>query len=165
MINTHETQITRSEEGNKLLITRDFSAALPKVWRAWTESDLLEKWWAPRPWKAVTATMDFSDGGKWFYAMTSPQGEKHWCRVDFHEIAPETSFKSSASFTDEAGTTNPAFPVMHWTVQFSGAGDTTHVNIEINFDSEADLQTIVQMGFKEGFTMAQGNLDELLAEL
>ncbi len=37
-----------------MLITREFSASQAEVWKAWTESHLLDQWWAPKPWKAVT---------------------------------------------------------------------------------------------------------------
>jgi hypothetical protein len=36
---------------------------------------------------------------------------------------------------------------------------------EIQYESLADLETILEMGFEEGFTMALGNLDELLPQL
>jgi hypothetical protein len=36
------------------------------------------------------------------------------------------------------------------------------VEITLSFDNEADLEKIIQMGFKEGFSMGLENLDELL---
>ena len=59
MINTLETKITRDPSGKKLIVTREFNAPLEKVWRAWTESSLLDEWWAPRPYKTETKSMDF----------------------------------------------------------------------------------------------------------
>lgn len=44
MINTLETKITRDPSGKKLIVTREFNAPLEKVWRAWTESSLLDEW-------------------------------------------------------------------------------------------------------------------------
>lgn len=166
MISTNETKIDKQSD-TSLLITRNFNSPQEKVWRAWTEKDLLDQWWAPRPWKAETKIMDFSIGGLWLYAMSGPNGEKAWCRVDFHAIEPKKSFTSDASFCDEEGNIDKSFPKMHWRVKFSSAtGDTTTtVTVNLSFDSAADLEKIVAMGFKEGFTMAQGNLDELLAAL
>src|SRR5690606_36527914 len=53
-------------------VKRSFDAPVDLVWSAWTEANLLAQWWAPKPWKAVTKDMDFREGGRWLYAMTSP---------------------------------------------------------------------------------------------
>jgi uncharacterized protein YndB with AHSA1/START domain len=163
MILTNETMFTKHPSGSKLLITRDINAPLDKVWRAWTEAELLDKWWGPKPWRAETKTMDFRDGGLWLYAMVSPEGEKHWCRVDFHTVLPPHGFTSTATFCDAEGNRTAGLPAMHWDNKFSAEDGTTHVYIELSFDSAADLEQIVQMGFKEGFTMGLSNLDALLA--
>ena len=39
---------------NRLIVVRDFDAPVDLVWRAWTESELLDLWWAPKPWRAQT---------------------------------------------------------------------------------------------------------------
>ncbi|HYW97118.1 MAG TPA: SRPBCC domain-containing protein [Bacteroidales bacterium] len=71
---------------NKVLVKKEFAASPAFLWAAWTESRLLDQWWAPKPWKAGTKTMDFSEGGSWIYAMTSPEGEEHWSRNDYLKI-------------------------------------------------------------------------------
>lgn len=38
------------------------------------------------------------------------------------------------------------------------------MTVDVTFNSEEDLQRIIELGFEEGFTMAHGNLDELLAQ-
>jgi uncharacterized protein YndB with AHSA1/START domain len=68
---------------NKLNVTREFDATVEQLWEAWTTSELLEQWWAPKPWKAKTKSMDFRNRGKWFYAMAGPDGTKQWCLVEF----------------------------------------------------------------------------------
>jgi uncharacterized protein YndB with AHSA1/START domain len=160
---TNETEIVKDPNNKQLNITRAFSAPVEKVWKVWTEADLLDKWWAPRPWKAITKTMNFTVGGFWLYCMAGPNAEKAWCRVDFTAITPGQSFDATASFCDEQGNIDKNFPPMHWHNVFSATAIGSKVEIVLSFDSEADLEKIVQMGFKEGFTMGLGNLDELLA--
>lgn len=163
MTSTHETRITKDPSGKKLIVTREFGAPVEKVWRAWTESSLLDQWWAPRPFKTETQSMEFSPGGRWLYCMLGPEGERHWCKFDFEKIAPQKNFTGLEGFCDEQGNTVPEPPPMHWFVQFTSNENTTTVTVDIAFNSEADLEKIVAMGFREGFTMAHGNLDELLA--
>lgn len=162
MISVNETKFTKDPSGNKLIVTRDFNAPLEKVWKAWTDRDQLDIWWAPKPWKANTMSMDFKDGGQWLYVMAGPAGEEHWCKVDFQTIEPQKNFTTRSSFCDKNGNTNADMPTMHWFIRFTSTGAGTAITVEIIFDSKADLEKIVEMGFKQGFTMGLGNLDELL---
>ena len=160
---TNNTAITKDISGKKLQVSRPFNAPVEKVWKAWTESELLEKWWAPRPWRAETKRMDFRNGGSWLYSMVGPEGDRHWCRVDFQSIVDGKSFSVKNMFCDEEGTPDPSFPDMNWIVNFLPTETgTTIVDISISFNSEEDLKKIVEMGFETGFSMALGNLDELL---
>ena len=151
------------KQNNKIRVTREFAASLSKVWAAWTQSELLDQWWAPKPWKAITKKMEFKNGGHWLYVMAGPEGEEHWCRADFKSISPNKNFKVSESFCDPDGKITNEFPIAYWDCNFSEAKNKTTLNIEIKYDSFADLEKYIEMGFKEGFTMALGNLDELLA--
>jgi uncharacterized protein YndB with AHSA1/START domain len=159
----NKTNIVKDASGKKLVITREFNAPKDLVWKAWTEQELLDQWWAPEPWKTETRTMDFREGGHWLYAMKGPEGEEHWCRADYISIDPGNSYTGKDAFCDSEGKPLPdAPPGMHWNCRFSASGSGTLVHVEVSFDSEADLEKIVEMGFKEGFTMAHGNLDKLL---
>lgn len=150
------------KENSTIKVKREFAAPLEKVWAAWTESELLDQWWAPKPWKARTKSMNFSVGGFWLYAMVGPEGTEHWSRADYTAITSLKSFKGEDYFCDEAGNLNPQFPKSIWSVIFTRSGDSTFVDIETKYEKLADLEAIIEMGFKEGFTMALENLDELL---
>src|SRR5579884_3740385 len=141
----------------KMVVTREFSASLANTWKAWTDKDLLEQWWAPRPWKAETKTMDFREGGHWLYCMAGPAGEKHWAIIDFKKIAPQKFFIAKDSFCDEHGNKNNQMPGMDWTVEFYPTTTGTNVQITIVFAAEKDMQTIIDMGFEQGFSMAHQN--------
>jgi uncharacterized protein YndB with AHSA1/START domain len=163
MIITKETIYTKDLENKKIKVTREFDAPVEKVWRAWTEKELLDQWWAPRPWKAVTMSMDFINGGTWLYYMEGPDGSRHYCRADYKSIVANKSYEGLDAFCDEKGNINTEFPRMHWKVVFDKAASGTKVDVEITFTSVEDLEKIIEMGFKEGFAAAHNNLDELLA--
>ena len=82
----------------KIYITREFNAPIEKVWKAWTEPALLEKWIAPKPWTAESKTLDFTVGGIWLYAMVSPEGQKHWVYAEFTAIENGSSFSQPVCF-------------------------------------------------------------------
>ena len=103
------------------------------------------------------------EGGLWLYYMQGPDDARHYCRVDFKNIITNKSFVAVDSFCDENGNITTDMPSMHWTNVFSPSGTGTKVEVEMTFDSEAALEKIIDMGFKEGFAAAHRNLDELLA--
>jgi hypothetical protein len=54
---------------------------------------------------------------------------------------------------------------MHWSLDFSTKDSLSIVEISIKLKTLADLEQIIQMGFKEGFTQALTALDNLLVTL
>lgn len=149
-------------ENNKVKVKREFAAPLSKVWAAYTESQLLDQWWAPKPYKARTKNMDFRNGGHWLYAMVGPEGTEQWCREDFLNITPLKRFTAIDAFCDVNGRIDTSFPTSKWDVQFTEKGGSTIVYVESTYDKPEDLQKYIEMGFQEGFTAALENLDELL---
>jgi uncharacterized protein YndB with AHSA1/START domain len=147
-----------------IYISREFSAPVEKVWRAWTEPALIEKWIAPKPWRAQTKIMDFTVGGIWLYAMVSPEGQKHWSYVEFTAIEHGSALSSINMFSDEAGTTTADGPRSLTETKFiSIAANKTRVDVVKIFTHEATVQMFVERGFKEGTIMGYEQLDELLA--
>lgn len=161
MISLNEMQITKDLPNKRFLIKRNFDASQAQVWRAWTESELLDQWWAPKPWRAETRTMDFRPGGSWLYAMVGPDNTRHWAKVNYLAIEPKHRFTVVDTFCDENGNPNDELPNMNWNIQFIPDGNGTTVQIEIKFKEVADLNKIVEMGFEEGFTAALMNLQDL----
>ena len=162
MANNMKTQISKDLQNRKLIIKREFNAALESVWSAWTESNLLDQWWAPKPWVAKTKSLNFVEGGNWLYAMTGPDGTKIWSLVEFISIKQNRSFQTISSFCDENGDKNSDMPIMNWKNEFFTTNAGTRVEVEISFTNKKDIEKIIEMGFEAGFTSAVGNLDELL---
>lgn len=153
---------TVNKENNTVHVEREFNADLNLVWEAWTNPEILDQWWAPKPYQAKTKTMDFRNGGLWLYYMISPQNETHWCKADYKEVVPMKSYSYVDNFCDENGTISHPFPNSFWTNNFSETGEITTVNITIHYESLEALEKIIEVGFKEGFTMAMQNLDQYI---
>jgi uncharacterized protein YndB with AHSA1/START domain len=163
MITTHPYHFRVNRESNQIHVERSFDAPRPLVWSAWTEADILDQWWAPKPWKARTKSMDFREGGSWLYAMVGPENEEHWGRVDYVSISKEKSFTANEGFCDSDGILNTELPRNKWENQFLDESGTTTVKIVLTFDSLEDLEQIIQMGFREGFESGLNNLEEWLS--
>src|SRR5688500_7082080 len=109
---------SKDVQNKKVIVERYFDAPVEEVWKAWTESELLDRWWAPRPWRAQTKRMDFRVGGHWLYSMVGPDGVDTWARVDYTSVANNKSFTGVDSFCDENGNINKDFPSMNWKNEF-----------------------------------------------
>ena len=154
-----------TQQGSKLTVRRAFDAPVKLVWRAWTEPDLLDQWWAPQPWKSETKSMDFRAGGSRLYAMVGPEGEKHWGLTEYESVNPIDSFSGKDSFADEEGKVNPDFPVATFVNQFIDQAEKTEVVIETNYASEEHLKQVIEMGMQEGLKAAFAILEEALKNL
>jgi len=159
----NKTLIHRNLDNATLRIERVFDAPRSRVWQAYTDPALLDLWWAPKPWKTETVSMDFRVGGCWFYSMNGPEGERHFCRSDFLEIDPQRRYLADDVFTDAAGATNTGLPQQRFDTTFSDEGDSTRVVVVVHYASVEDLQTVVEMGIEQGVTMAQDQLAALLS--
>ncbi len=152
------------KENKKITVERSFNASVSIVWRAWTEPEILDQWWAPKPWRAETKSMNFKEGGRWHYCMIGPDNEKQWCLFEYKTIVKEKLFSGLDAFCDENEKISDTKPRCFWENTFTGKDDTSVVHIELSFDKLSDLEEIIQMGFKEGFTMGLENLDEWLLQ-
>lgn len=153
---------TVDKENNTIHVKREFAASRELVWDAWTKPEILDQWWAPKPYRTETKSMDLREGGRWLYAMVSPKDEKHWCKADYKSVEDQKSLSWLDAFCDENGNANTTKPRTFWTNIFTEEDGVTTVNVTLKHDSLKDIETLIEMGFREGFTMALENLDELL---
>lgn len=162
MIAIAEAKFDKDLANKKITVTRNFNAPTQTVWEAWTTKEILDQWWAPKPWRAETKTMDFKEGGSWFYAMVGPENERHYSRADYRKIEAGKSYEGLDAFTDEKGNINKDMPRTTWKVDFKKSGTGTAVTITITSETKEALEKMLEMGFEEGFRSGLGNLDEYL---
>jgi uncharacterized protein YndB with AHSA1/START domain len=146
-----------------VFVTREFAAGLSLVWDAFTKQEILDQWWAPKPYASKTKAMNFEVGGRRFYAMVSPEGQERWSIQKYISINPKTNFKMLNAFADAAE--NPELPGSEWDFNFSEQDGTTKVSVRIYNESLDRLEEMIEMGFKEGFTMTLNGLENLLPTL
>ena len=146
-----------------VFVNREFAADLSLVWDAFTKQEILDQWWAPKPWASKTKFMNFKVGGRRFYAMVSPEGQEHWSIQEFTSISPTTNFKMLNAFADKDE--NPELPGSYWDLNFSEQNGITKVSITIKNESLARFEKMLEMGFQGGFTMTLNYLENLLTTL
>ena len=151
------------KEAQTVTITKEFAAELSLVWDAYTKPELLDQWWAPKPFLSRTKVMDFEVGGCRFYAMVTPEGAERWAVQKYTSITPKTNFKIFNTFADQDE--NLELPGSDWNLNFSEQDGTTTVHISIYNESLERLERQIAGGFVEGTKMQLQNLEDLLKEL
>ena len=145
-----------------VFVMKVYETKVPEVWKYFTNPELLDLWWAPKPWKCETQSFDFQSNGKWFYAMVGPEGEKHFSIAEFQEITEGRTFSWKDYFADENGNPNTELPGASWLVGFTGVEEGAKVTINIHCANAEEMNQLLEMGFEEGFKTGLNQLEELL---
>ncbi len=105
------------------------------VFRAWTETSELKKWWGPKGTEIPHADNDLRPGGTFLYAMKMPDGAEMWGKWKYLEVVKPERLVTVVSFSDAKGgmTRHPFVP--QWpletlsTFTFDDEGDKTRVSL------------------------------------
>jgi uncharacterized protein YndB with AHSA1/START domain len=93
---------------SELVITRIFDAPRELVWKAWTESERVKRWWGPKGFTAPFCRINLRVGGTYLYCMQSPEGRDYWSTGLYREIVPPDRIVCTDRFADEKGNVVPA---------------------------------------------------------
>lgn len=153
------------KQKNTITVKREFAADRQLVWDCHTKSELLDRWFAPEPFTTKTKSMSFREGGHWIYAMVDPEGKEYWGRTDYVKINPIDGYKTLDAFSNEKGEINKDLPRASWDVTFKETGNHTMVQTIVTYESLEALETVLNMGMKEGLESTLQRLDKLLLTL
>jgi len=165
MKNTMQFDFITDKQKNTITVKREFAANRQLVWDCHTKSELLDRWFAPKPFTTKTKSMEFKEGGSWIYAMIDPDGKEYWGRTDYVKISPIDGYKTLDAFTNEKGEVNPDLPRATWDVNFLDKGKNTLVQTVVTYKSLEALETVLNMGMQEGLASTLESLDDLLLTL
>lgn len=158
-------EMTHEIEGRKLTLRRTFDAPRELVFEAFSRCEHLKHWWGPKGWSLPVCEMDFRPGGKWFYCMGGPDGEQSCGLMTYHEIEAPQRIVATDAFTDGEGNINEEMPQILETILFTAENGKTLVTNHSEYASEADLNTVLELGMLEGIAQTFDRLEAHLAQL
>ena len=100
------TDAPTSAETGVIVIERTFDAPPELVWKAWTEPEHVMRWWGPKTFTSPAVEIDFRVGGKYLFAMRSPEywdGRTLWSTGEYREIVPFERIVCTMAMADEKG--------------------------------------------------------------
>ena len=102
------------KERNTIIVERVFNGDISVVWDAFTIPELLDKWWAPKPYQSKTKLMNFVEGGQRLYAMVGQAGEEHWGLTKYESVNPKSFYSGFDYFCDKDGNITIELPQSKW---------------------------------------------------
>ena len=165
-----ETNSSKKEQEQRVLITRIFDAPRESVWKAWTDCERLMRWWGPKDFTTPLCKIDLRPGGDFQNCMRSPEGLDYCGKGTYREIVPLERIVCTDSFADKEGNVVPAtyygmsadYPLeMLVTVTFEEIEGKTKLTLQHTLGpvpaSERDL---CQQGWSESLDKLAGYLAE-----
>ena len=145
---TAKTEPQPSDD-RELVLTRIIDAPAEKLYRAWTQPQLLKQWWAPRPWTTPRAELDVRPGGVGNIVMRSPEGQDMPCPGVYLEVVPNKRLVLTDAYREAWMPSDKPFMTVIVTFDDLGSGKTRYTARVCHW-SVADRETHEKMGLPRG---------------
>ena len=155
--------MTSETSDRELVLTRLIDAPTDKVYRAWTEPTLLQRWFAPAPWTTPHAELDVRPGGASKVVMRSPDGDDMPCPGVYLEVVPNRRLVFTDAYT--SAWQPSAKPFMTVILTFEDEGGKTRYTARVRHWTVADRETHEKMGFHHGWGQCTDQLAAVVATL
>ncbi|HEX3391299.1 MAG TPA: SRPBCC domain-containing protein [Solirubrobacteraceae bacterium] len=128
MTETLDTSDAVMTSETSLRIERSYDASPEEVFDAWTNPEVLRRWWAVHPdGSTPVAEVDLREGGRYRLSMEGPDAERHTVQGEYLEVDRPSRLVYSWRWELDAGGLGPASTV---TVEFCEQGERTNVVLE-----------------------------------
>lgn len=145
----------------ELVLERVFDAPPEKVFRAWTDPDLLKQWFVPKPWSLASVDQDVRAGGRANIVMADPEGNEYPNEGVFLEVVPNRKIVTTDAFTEGWVPSGKPFMAAETLFEPAPGGKTKYTARAMHWNAESKAEH-EKMGFHEGWGAAADQLAELL---
>jgi uncharacterized protein YndB with AHSA1/START domain len=150
-------------EQRELVLTRILNVPREKLFRAWTEPELLKPWFAPKPWSTSTAELDVRPGGSSLIVMRSPEGQEFPSRGIYLDVVKNQRLVFTDAFVRAWEPSEK--PFMVGIITFEDHNGGTRYTARVQHWSVADREAHEQMGFHQGWGTCTDQLAAFAATL
>jgi uncharacterized protein YndB with AHSA1/START domain len=160
MTTTAESAATTDRE---LVLTRLIDAPHEKLFRAWTDPELLKQWFAPLPWTTPVAELDVRPDGANLVVMRGPDGNEFPNRGVYLEVVANERLVFTDAFTEAWQPSQK--PFMTAILTFEDEAGKTRYTARLRHWTIADREAHEKMGFHEGWARCTDQLTTLVGKL
>lgn len=144
-----------------LVLRRTIAAAPERIWEAWSTPELLQQWFAPKPWRISDVVIDPRPGGVFNFIMHGPDGERFPSHGIFLEVEPGRRWTTTDALTPDWKPAGQPFMVATVELTPGEDGRTEYVATARHWSAET-MKQHEAMGFHEGWGQCADQLAELL---
>ena len=149
--------------GYELVLTRLIDAPREKLFRCWTDPQLMKQWFAPLPWTIAHAEMELRPGGKTVFVMRSPEGQEFPNPGVVLEVVKNEKLVFTDAYTEAWKPS--AKPFMTAIVTFADEGGKTRYTATALHWTAEDKKAHEDMGFHQGWGQCADQLATLAAKI
>lgn len=154
-----------TDAAHELVLDLILDAPKEKLFRCWTEPQLIIQWFAPAPWTTPSAKMDVRPGGASLIVMQSPEGQEFPNPGQFLEVIPNRKLVFTDAFVGDWQPKDGApFFTAVLTFEDAGPGKTRYIARARHWSAEARIQH-EQMGFLQGWGICARQMEALARTL
>ena len=146
----------------QILITRDFAAPKHLVYKAVSTPELVKRWWNAKRGEVTVAEIDLQVGGKWRYAMETPDGYEVAFHGEYREIVPNERVVTTEAFE---GAPDPDDNATVNTMTLTENDGVTTLTVLVDCPNELVRNAIVESGMEAGLQDAYDLLEEVAISL
>ena len=143
----------------QIRITREFAAGKELVWRAWTEPELVKRWWGGQRGEVTSAEIDLRVGGTWRYVMSAHGGFEVAFHGEYRELVPNERLVSTEVFEGmpDASALN--------TLTLSEQDGRTTLTIVVEHTAQEHRDAHIDSGMEGGMQEAMDLLEQVAVSL
>ena len=156
--------MTSPTANNDLVLTRVMDVPREKLFRCWTEPELMKQWFAPRPWTTPQVEVDLRPGGNSLVVMRSPEGQDYPNPGVYLEVMKNEKIVFTDAYTKAWEPAAKPFFTAIVTFEDLGGGKTRYTATARHWTAEA-RETHEKMGFHEGWGQCADQLVEVAKKL
>jgi uncharacterized protein YndB with AHSA1/START domain len=138
-------------------VERVFDAPRERLFAAYTDPELIPRWWGPRGTTTIVDELDAKTGGRWQFRMRNEDGSETVFRGVFREVAAPERIVQTFEWDGMPG------HVSVDTASFEDLGDRTRVVSTSIFHTGEERDGMLDSGMERGMNETYARLDELLA--
>jgi uncharacterized protein YndB with AHSA1/START domain len=158
-----ETKAITLTEGRDLILKCIIRAPREKLFKAWTDPELLKQWFTPPPWTTALAETDVRVGGSTLIVMRGPDGADYPNRGVYLEIVENERIVFTNAYTSAWELSDKPFMTVILTFDDAGDGSTNYTAL-VRHWSIADREAHEKMGFHTGWPAATAQLAALVEQ-
>lgn len=156
---TRGSAVVTLPAADQILIVREFAAPAAAVYRAWTEPELVKRWWAGSMGTVTSAEIELRVGGRWRWVMEANGAFEVAFHGEYRELAPGERIVTTEVFEGM-----PDASAMN-TLDFVESDGRTTLTMLVQHQNQEHRDAHIESGMEGGMQTSMDALEDVAVSL